>query len=78
LNRTLNNGVDIMARLLPLEGLLMNLKQEIPETRRREYLTKEQAYESLRKLTGKDFDYRIADWEEYLSSIDYDLTKISK
>jgi hypothetical protein len=67
-----------MTRLLPLEGLLKNLRQEIPQNRRREYLTKEQAYESLKKLTGKDFDYRIDDWEEYLSSIDFDLRKINQ
>ncbi|MEJ2529697.1 MAG: hypothetical protein P8179_23085 [Candidatus Thiodiazotropha sp.] len=67
-----------MTRLLPLEGLLKNLRQEMPKNRRREYLTKEQAYESLKKLTGKNFDYRIDDWEEYLSSIDFDLRKINQ
>lgn len=62
-----------MARLSPLAGLLKNLKQDIPEQRRRLYLTQEQAYESLKRLTGQDFGYRIEEWQAYLSSISFHL-----
>jgi hypothetical protein len=67
-----------MSRMLPLVGLLKNLKQEIPESRRREYLTKDQAYEGLKRLTGKDYGYQVEEWEIYLSSIEFDLRKVER
>ena len=54
-----------MSRLTPLQGLLMNLNQEI-EAGRREYLSKEQAYEKLKKLTGQDFGYDAEKWRKWV------------
>ncbi|MDP4180584.1 MAG: hypothetical protein Q8942_05775 [Bacillota bacterium] len=54
-----------MSKLLPLEGYLKNLKQEIPPSIRRLYMSKEQAYEMLKEYTGKDFGYDIEEWEKY-------------
>jgi hypothetical protein len=55
-----------MSQLLPLEGLLLNLKQEIPRGRR-EYLPKELALERLKKWTGQDFGHDVAAWERWLA-----------
>jgi hypothetical protein len=54
-----------MSRLYPLEGLLLNLKQEIAPGRR-EYLPREQAYELLKEWTGQDFGYDIEAWEAWI------------
>ena len=54
-----------MSRLTPLQGLLMNLNQEI-EAGRREYLSKEQAYEKLKELTGQDFGYDVEKWRKWV------------
>jgi hypothetical protein len=67
-----------MARMVPLVGLLKNLKQEIPKSRRREYLTKDQAYERLKMLTGKDYSHQVEQWEVYLSSIEFDLKNVER
>lgn len=67
-----------MSNLLPLAGLLKNLKQEIPTTRRREYLTRNDALEELKRLTGKNFGFNIEEWENYLSSIDFDLINLRR
>lgn len=56
-----------MSRLLPYEGLLRNLRGEIEEGRR-EFLTKEQALERLRELSGEDFGDDPAAWEEWVKS----------
>lgn len=66
-----------MTRMLPLVGLLLNLKQELRESQRG-YLTKEQAYEKLKNWTGKDYGYQIEEWEIYLSGIEFDLRKVEK
>lgn len=55
-----------MAHLLPLEGLLKNLKQEIPSYRRREYLTRERAYELLKQWTGQDFGFDADKWGDWV------------
>jgi hypothetical protein len=66
----------IMTRILPLIGLFKNLRQEISPLHKRLYLTQERAYESLKRLTGRDYGYRVEEWENYLLSINYDVSKI--
>jgi hypothetical protein len=53
-----------MSRITLLKGLLMNLNQEIQKGRR-EYLTREVAYEKLKTLTGEDFGYDIDAWNNW-------------
>ena len=53
-------------RLTLLEGLLKNLKQEIPPYVRREYLTREAAYQKLKAFTGQDFGYDAERWEVWI------------
>ncbi|HEX9062688.1 MAG TPA: hypothetical protein VF941_21160 [Clostridia bacterium] len=55
-----------ISKLLPIEGYLKNLKQEISPRTKRLYMSKEQAYEMLKKYTGKDFGYDIKAWEKYI------------
>ena len=60
-----------MSRLLPLEGLLLNLKQEIPVENKRVYITKERAYELLKEWTGEDFGIDNLDaWEKWVKEND--------
>jgi hypothetical protein len=59
-------GVQAIIRLTLTVGLLKNLKQEIPSYMRREYLPREAAYEKLKALTGQDFGYDTAKWEEWI------------
>lgn len=66
-----------MPKLLPLRGLLKNLKQEIPEHSHRLYLTRQQAYESLKRLTGQDFGDDIDAWQRYLTGIGFDPANIA-
>jgi hypothetical protein len=54
-----------MGMLTPLQGFLLNLKQEI-EPGSREYLTKEQALEMLKRVTGQDFGYDAEKWQLWL------------
>jgi hypothetical protein len=54
-----------MSRLMPFEGLIKNLRQEIPQSRPREYLTREQAYELLKKWSGQDFGMDDKRWESW-------------
>ena len=56
-----------MAHMIPLEGALKNLRQEIPPDRRREYVTRERALELLRKWTGQDFGFDADQWENWIS-----------
>ena len=53
-------------RLTLIEGLLKNLKQEIPQYMRREYLTREVAYQKLKSLTGQDFGLDTERWEAWV------------
>ncbi|HET6882027.1 MAG TPA: hypothetical protein VFI31_17805 [Pirellulales bacterium] len=55
-----------MSHLLPLEGLIKNLREEIPESRKREYLSRERAYEALKSWTGQDFGYNADEWEKWI------------
>lgn len=71
-------GARGMSSLLPLVGLFKNLKQEIPITRRREYLTRDDALEQLKRLTGKNFGFNIEEWNSYLSSIDFNLNNLER
>jgi hypothetical protein len=60
-------GYSKMSRLTPVQGLLMNLNQEI-EPGRREYLSKEQAYKRLKELTGQDLGYDVEKWGKWFKS----------
>jgi hypothetical protein len=53
-----------MSRITLLKGLLMNLNQEIQKGRR-EYLSRDAAYERLKTLTGEDFGYDIDAWNHW-------------
>jgi hypothetical protein len=55
-----------MSRYTLYKGLLLNLEQKIPVTRRRDYLSREQAYEMLKKKTGKDFGHNVEKWRGWL------------
>ena len=54
-----------MSRLTLFRGLIMNLRGEIEEGRR-EYLSKERAYEELKRLTGEDLGRDPDKWEKWL------------
>lgn len=56
-----------MSHMMPLDGALRNLKQEIPPERRREYLTRERALELLKQWTGQDFGFDVAKWEAWIA-----------
>jgi len=56
-----------MSYLTPLQGALKNLRQEISPERRREYLSKEQVLQLLKKLTGKNFGFDAEKWEAWIS-----------
>ena len=56
-----------MSQLMPLEVLLLNLKQEISPVRRREYLPKERALQLLKEWTGQDFGDDVAAWERWIA-----------
>jgi hypothetical protein len=56
-----------MTRLLPLRGLIMNIKGELSQTQRRLYIPKERAYELLKALTGQDFGEDIEAWENWVN-----------
>jgi hypothetical protein len=54
-------------RATPAQLFLMNLKSSIkPGTLY--YMNKEDAYEGLKKLTGVDFGYDVAAWEEWIKA----------
>jgi hypothetical protein len=57
----------IVGRLTLLQGLLLNLDQEI-ERWDRSYLTREQALQMLRRVTGQDFGYNTHEWKEWLKA----------
>jgi|GEM_PF-6874592 len=42
------------------------MKQEIPSYIRREYLTREDAYEKIKVMTGQDFGMNVEQWEEWV------------
>lgn len=54
-----------MSRITLLQGLLLNLKGEI-EPRRREYLSRKEAYAQLKLHTGQDFGYDVDKWEQWV------------
>ena len=55
-------------RITLYSGLLKNLKGEIPIEARREYLTKQKAYERLKELSGCSFAMDdIASWERWVA-----------
>ena len=55
-----------MCRLTIFEIFLANLKQELPKTMRRQYSSKEKAYEALKRKSGQDFGYDAKAWERWL------------
>ncbi|CAB1067663.1 hypothetical protein JY97_16125 [Alkalispirochaeta odontotermitis] len=52
-------------RALPIDMFLMNLEETFPPDSLY-YMTKEQAYEELKKATGADFGYDIETWKKWL------------
>jgi hypothetical protein len=58
-------------RLTLIDGLLKNLKQEIPPHMRREYLTRERAYEKLKAITGQDFGFDVERWQAWI--VDHEM-----
>jgi hypothetical protein len=64
-----------MSRLLPLKGLLLNLKQQIP-AHDRAYLSKERALALLRSWTHQDFGDDIDAWESWIASHEPDLDEV--
>jgi hypothetical protein len=56
-----------MSQMMPLEGALKNLKQDIPPERRREYLPRERALELLKEWTGQDFGFDVPKWEAWIA-----------
>ena len=57
---------DSLMRLTPIQGLLKNLKGEIPAHMRREFLPKDVAYEKLKSMTGQDFGYDSIAWQKWI------------
>jgi len=62
-------------RPLPLQGLLQNIEQRIHPSKKRLYLTREQALDALRQITGKEFETN-EEWRAYLSSISFNPNNI--
>ena len=59
--------MEIAMKLTLYEGLLRNLKGEIPERARREYLPRAKAHERLKELSGCSFAADdIASWERWV------------
>ncbi len=56
-----------MTRLLPYELIIENMKGSLRKSMRG-YSPKEEAYESLKKMTGMDFGYDIQAWEKWLKA----------
>jgi hypothetical protein len=55
-----------MTQILPLQGLILNIKGEIPQTQRKLYIPKERAYELLKAWTGQDFGEDIEAWTSWV------------
>jgi hypothetical protein len=55
-----------MTRLLPLKGLIKNIKGDIPQRHVRLYLPKDRAYQLLKELTGQDFGEDINAWKNWI------------
>lgn len=55
-----------MPILFPYEGLILNMKQELPKNHPA-YLSVDEAYQMLKQDTGQDFGYDIDAWEEWLT-----------
>ena len=54
-------------RLTPVERLVKNLKGEIPNHMRREFLPKEVTYCRLKAMTNQDFGLDAARWEQWVT-----------
>lgn len=54
-----------MTRLIPLHGLIKNMRGEIP-TMQRSYIPPERAYQLLKTLTGQDFGRDIEAWDNWV------------
>ena len=51
-----------------VEGLLKNLRGEVPSYMRHEFMTKEAARQRLMKLTSQDFGMDASEWESWIRS----------
>lgn len=54
-----------MSRLTLEQILIFNLAQKISEDNRMAYMTREDAYETLKKYTDEDFGYDTHAWERW-------------
>jgi hypothetical protein len=50
-------------RASPFEILLANLRQEMPDPVHK--MSREEAYEELKRYTGQDFGFDVKLWEEW-------------
>lgn len=55
-----------MSKYTLYQGLLLNLERRISPERRRDYLTREQALEQLKRRTGQDFGFDARRWRSWL------------
>jgi hypothetical protein len=56
-----------MTRLFPLQGLIKNIRGDVPQMQRRLYVPKERAYQLLKAWTGQDFGEDIEAWENWVN-----------
>lgn len=54
-----------MSRILPTQGLLLNLEEKI-EPGRREYLSREETHRQLKAVTGQDLRYDAIAWRAWI------------
>lgn len=66
-----------MPRILPLQGLLQNIEQRIHPDQKRIYLTWGQALDTLKRISGKEFETN-QEWKTYLLSIRFDPNNIDQ
>ena len=55
-----------MTRLTLEQLLLVNLAEQMPSRFTLGYMTKEDAYERLKEMTGQDFGYDLDAWKAWL------------
>jgi hypothetical protein len=63
-----------MSRLYFFQGLIKNLNEEI-NINSRAYLTKEEALEMLKKITGVDYGFDVDLWKKHIRDIDKKVIK---
>jgi len=56
-----------LTRLSPQQLIIMNLEGKIPQSKKKWFISKEDAYEVLKGITGEDCGYDAAAWRTILS-----------